>query len=257
MSSISRTARGPAPDRLPNHPDRRGRDLRASPSPARCCSVTLAPSSTKETCRWRRTGRGAVARRHLLAELWARTDSSNCSSGGDREHRGGPAGAERRAPGSGSEQLSICCARRARSPGTELAARSCSRRRPGARVAEVDHGPAGGGGADRRRADDRRRRGRAAAARWAGQSGAARSGGELRRSGDPADRGSRAALGADAGPFVAASIAPRYGLGRAVVDAACDTLVGPGHADRWLVRRPDRPAMPTSAGSTATARCSP
>ncbi|HVG89777.1 MAG TPA: crosslink repair DNA glycosylase YcaQ family protein, partial [Gaiellales bacterium] len=30
------------------------------------------------------------------------------------------------------------------------------------------------------------------------------------------------------GPFVAASIARRYGLGRAVVDAACDALVGPG-----------------------------
>ena len=30
------------------------------------------------------------------------------------------------------------------------------------------------------------------------------------------------------GPFLASTIAERYGLGRAVVEAACDTLVGPG-----------------------------
>jgi ATP-dependent Lhr-like helicase len=30
------------------------------------------------------------------------------------------------------------------------------------------------------------------------------------------------------GPFVAATVARRYGLGRAVVESACDTLVGPG-----------------------------
>ena len=58
------------------------------------------------------------------------------------------------------------------------------------------------------------------------------------------------------GPFVASSIARRYGLGRAVVDAACDTLVGPGTLTAGsFVDLPAR--MRTSGGSSAPARSSP
>ena len=50
----------------------------------------------------------------------------------------------------------------------------------------------------------------------------------VRRAGDPSDRGSRAALGADPRPVRRRVVARRYGLGRAVVEAACQALVGPG-----------------------------
>ncbi len=96
-----RTARGAAPDRLPHHPDRRGRDLRA------VAVRPLAAVRLRRRLRLRgrraaggEAGRGAVARRHLAGRAagQGRTQAT-ARRGGDREHRGRPAGAERRAPG--------------------------------------------------------------------------------------------------------------------------------------------------------------